>query len=251
MNTLRILAALLGIGAVASCDKNAFQVLPTDVPAGAQIKFFNLGLNTPGVNFYAGTAKIATTSDPLGVRYGFAAAGGAYTAIVPGQYAFTGRIATGANKDTAIANVTSAVVDGKFYSFYMSGVYDTTARRVEAFIVEDTYSQTIDQSTAYIRFVNAIYNARPLNLYGANAFTNDTVALGGAVAYKSAGGFTAVPTGVYNLFTRYTDSTANKVTRTSQSFLGGHLYTVSARGDITITSATATNRPFLDNTAHQ
>ncbi len=251
MNTHRILAALFAIGAVTACAKNAVQVLPTDVPAGSQIKFFNLGLNAPGVNFYAGAAKIATTSDPLGVRYGTAAAGAAYTAIVPGQYTFTGRIATGANKDTAIATVTSAVADTKFYSFYLSGVYDSIARRAEAFIVEDTYSQTIDQSTAYIRFVNAIYNARPLNLYGANAFTTDTVALGGPVAYKSAGGFTAVPTGIYNLFARYTDSTANKVARATQSFLGGHLYTVSARGDITITSTTATNRPFLDNTPHQ
>jgi hypothetical protein len=34
------------------------------------------------------------------------------------------------------------------------------------------------------------------------------------------------------------------------TFIGGHIYTVGARGDITITSTTATNRPFLDNTTN-
>jgi len=53
---------------------------------------------------------------------------------------------------------------------------------------------------------------------------------------------------VYNLFARYQDSTASKISRTGVSFFGGKLYTVGARGDITITSTTATNRPFLDNT---
>jgi hypothetical protein len=55
---------------------------------------------------------------------------------------------------------------------------------------------------------------------------------------------------VYNLFAGYQDSTANKISRAGVSFLGGKLYTVGARGDITITSTTATNRPFLDNTTN-
>jgi hypothetical protein len=35
------------------------------------------------------------------------------------------------------------------------------------------------------------------------------------------------------------------------SFNGGKVYTIGARGDITVVSTTATNRPFLDNTANQ
>ena len=41
------------------------------------------------------------------------------------------------------------------------------------------------------------------------------------------------------------------VTRTGVSFLGGRIYTIGARGDITVTSTTATNRPILDNTANR
>lgn len=251
MKSHRILAGILCIAAVASCDKNAVQQLPFEPVSGAQIKFFNFGLNAPGVNFYADNAKVGTTTDPLGVRYSFAAANGAYTAIAAGQYTFSGRIAAGTNKDTTIATVTTTVADGKPYSLYMSGLYNPTTKTVDAFILDDTFSGTLNDSTAYVRFVNAIYNAQPLNLYAANAFTNDTLSLGGAVAYQGAAAFTAIPTGIYNLFARYTDSTTNKVTRTAQSFLGGHLYTVGARGDMTVTSATATNRPFLDNTGNR
>jgi hypothetical protein len=39
--------------------------------------------------------------------------------------------------------------------------------------------------------------------------------------------------------------------RTGVTLAGGRIYTVGARGDITITSTTATNRPFLDNTTNR
>jgi len=251
MNRHRFLAAFFCIAMVAACDKNAVQQLPLEPLAAAEIKYFNYGLNAPGVNFYADNAKVGTATDTLGVRYSFGAASGAYTAIAPGQYTLSARVAAGTNKDTTIASVTATVADGKSYSLYLSGLYNPTTKTVDAFILDDTFSGTLNDSTAYVRFVNAIYNAQPLNLYAANAFTNDTLSLGGAVAYQATAAFTAIPTGIYNLFARYTDSTTNKVTRTAQSFLGGHLYTITARGDITITSTTATNRPFLDNTANR
>src|SRR6267143_4060854 len=59
----------------------------------------------------------------------------------------------------------------------------------------------------------------------------DTVTAG--VAYRGATTFATIPAGVYNLFARYQDSTANKISRAGVSFLGGKLYTVGARGDIT------------------
>jgi hypothetical protein len=46
-------------------------------------------------------------------------------------------------------------------------------------------------------------------------------------------------------------SAQGKVTRAGVSLFGGHVYTIGARGDITITSTTATNRPFLDNTSNR
>lgn len=261
MTRTRIRAALLCAALLAACEKNAVQVLPTtETIPGGRVKFFNFGVNAPGVNFYAGgtkmTAILSGTGQEAttGVAYGAAGNGGVYLAITPGAYTLTGRIAAATDKDLAIASVAATLDDGKYYSFYMSGFYNTTNKTVEAFVVEDPLSaqtQPINYSVAYVRFVHVISNASPLTLYARNTVAGDTTAVGGAVTYQGAGTFTALPVGVYDLFARYTDSTTNKVARTGVSFLGGRMYTIGARGDITVVSATATNRPFLDNTANR
>lgn len=261
MTTYRTLAALLCAAGLASCEKNAVQVLPiTNTIPGGSVKFFNFGVNAPGVNFYAGTTKmtaILTGSGQeatTGVAYGGAGNGGVYLAITPGAYTLTGRIAATIDKDLAVATVNATLDDGKYYSFYMTGFYNTTTKTVDGFVVEDPLSvqaTPINYTVAYVRFVHTISNASPLRLYARSTVALDTTAVGGAVAYKSAGVFTALPVGVYDLFARYTDSTTNKVARTGVSFLGGRIYTVGARGDITIVSTTAPNRPFLDNTANR
>jgi hypothetical protein len=261
MTTHRILAALLCALGLAACEKNAVQVLPiTNTIPNGRVKFFNFGVNAPGVNFYAGTTKMtailtgAGQEATTGVVYGGAGNGGVYLAITPGAYTLTGRIAATVDKDLAVATVNATLDDGKYYSFYMSGFYNTTTKTVDGFVVDDPLSvqaQPINYSVAYVRFVHAISNAGPLTLRARNTVVLDTTAVGGAVAYKGAGTFTALPAGVYDLFARYTDSTTNKIARTGVSFLGGRIYTVGARGDITIVSTTATNRPFLDNTANR
>ncbi|HEV2642310.1 MAG TPA: hypothetical protein VGT98_06370, partial [Candidatus Elarobacter sp.] len=177
-----------------------------------------------------------------------AGAGGFYTAIAPGQYTLAGKIAAATDKDLAISTVSTTIADGKSYSFYMSGFYDPVAKTVAGFVIDDPFVPPTDTTVASVRFVNAISNANPMTLYAKNATTGVEVAVGATVAYKSAGAFTALPTGVYDLNTRYAGSTTNVITRTAQSFLGGRVYTISARGDITSTSAT--NKPALDNTAN-
>jgi hypothetical protein len=260
MTRYRIFAALLCATVLASCEKNAVQVLPTADLPGARLKFFNFGVNAPGVNFYAGDTKMTAivsgtvTEAITGVAYGGAGNGGVYLGIAPGAHTLTGRIAAAIDKNLPIATVNATIADGNFYSFYMSGFYNTTTKTVEGFVVEDPLSvQTtpINYAVAYVRFVHAISNASPLTLYARNTTVGDTVAVGGAVAYQAAGAFTALPSGVYDLFARYTDSTTNKVSRTAVPFAGGRIYTIGARGDITISSTTATNRPFLDNTANR
>jgi hypothetical protein len=248
-------AALLGAAALAACDKNAVQALPTAPLLASRIKFFNFGVRAPGVNFYANDTKMTATSSAtdtestIGVTYGGVGAGGVYLAIAPGQYTLTGRIADTTDKDLPIATVGATIADGKFYSFYMSGLYNATAKTVEGFVVEDPFVAQSDYTVAYVRFVHAIANANPLTLYAANTTTHDTVAVGAAVAYKDAGAFTALPGGVYDLFARYTDSTTNKVSKKAVSFSAGRIYTIGARGDITV--ATGTAAPALDNTANR
>jgi len=77
----------------------------------------------------------------------------------------------------------------------------------------------------------------------------DTVVVGAQLAYKSAGAFTPLAQGVYNLGTFYAGATTSAVSRTGVSFLAGRVYTVTARGDITVTTGAAA--PTLDNTANR
>jgi hypothetical protein len=260
MNRHRSLTALLCVAALAACDKNAVQELSLAPLPDSRIKFFNFGVNAPGVNFYANETKMtailsATGSEATtGVPYGGVGAGGAYVAIAPGQYSLTGRIAALTDKDRPIDTVSATLADGKYYSFYLSGFYDATAKLVDGFVVEDPLVVPTDYSVAYVRFVHAIANASPMTLYAKNTDTTITkqeVAVGAEVVYKGAGAFVALPGGVYDLRTQYTGATTSAITRTAQSFSGGRVYTVSARGDITVTSTSATNRPILDNTPNR
>jgi hypothetical protein len=250
------IAVLLCAGALTACDENAVQDI-TGPLATSRVKFFNFGVNAPGVHFYANTAKMTAISSTSGVEsttgtvYGGVGSGGFYSAIAPGSYDLTGKIAATTDKDLVIAKVTGSLEAGKSYSFYMSGFYNTTSKTVEAFVVTDDYPAAVDYSTSYVRLVNAISNANPMILYAKNTTTLAEVPVGAAVAYKGAGAFVAVPAGVYDISTRYSGSTTNAISRTALSFSAGRVYTITARGDITVTSTTATNRPILDNTANR
>ncbi len=257
MMKLRSVAILLlGAMTLASCDKNAVQDITGTLP-GSRIKFFNFGINAPSVNFYANTQKMTAITSATGIEavtgvaYGGVGAGGFYSAINPGQYAFTGKISAATDKDLTVATVSSTLADGKAYSFYMSGFYDAAAKTVEGFVVEDPVDANIDFTVAYVRFVNASPNSSPMTLFAKNSTTGVEAAIGAAIAYKSGGAFTSVPSGVYDLGTRLAGVSTNAISRTAVSFSAGKVYTISARGDMTIVSTTATNRPVLDNTANR
>ena len=51
--------------------------------------------------------------------------------------------------------------------------------------------------------------------------------------------------------TRVWQTTGAGTGYSSFSTSGGRLYTIGARGDMTVVSGTAVNRPFLDNTANR
>lgn len=253
MTTLKSILVLLGVAALASaCDKNAVQDITAPSPGEARVKFFNFGVSSPGVNFYANAQKMtAITSatgveSTTGVNYGAAGSGGLYMAIQPGPYTLAGKIAAATDKDLAISGVTVTLDAGKYYSFYQSGKYDAATKKVDAFVVEDPLPAQFDYATAYVRFVHAVFNANAMTLYAKNTTTLAEVAVGSAAAYKAAGAFVAVPAGVYDLGARYAGSTTNALSRAAVSFEARRVYTITARGDIT-TSSTL----LLDNTTNR
>ena len=259
MMKIRSFAALMGIVAFAACDKNAVQDITGVVPE-AKVRFFNFALGAPSVNFFANDAKVTAvlsavgTESPAGVAYGAVGAGGLYTGVTPGSYQLASKISDTTIKNVTVAKATQTIVAGKAYSFFMSGPYDAATRTSDSFVVEDPYPDTFDYTKAYVRFVNAIYNSTPLTLYGVNTSIpgSTETAIGGAVAYKAAGAFVALPCGSYDLNARLTGSAVNTIPRAAVSFVCGRVYTIGARGDITILStSTAATRPALDNTANR
>jgi hypothetical protein len=270
MQLHRAFTPLLAVLALAACEKDGVRDLTAPLPS-AGIRFFNFGVGsaTPSVHFYAGDTKITATSSTLcqsaadppvtandtvcvtvgrqsatGVAYGGVGSGGLYSGIEPGQYTFGARLVS--DYTTVVSSAPATIEAGKFYSYYQSGFYNATARTADAFVVEDNFPDTIDWTVAHVRFVNAINNSQPMTLYITNAVTTQETTVGGEAAYKMAGNF-----GLYDLRTRYTGSTTNQIVRTGVPFEPGRVYTITARGDMTVTSTTATNRPFLDNTANR
>lgn len=256
IRSLRSVTMLLCAVALAACEKNGVQDITGTLP-GARIRFFNLGVNAPAVNFYANNDKVTAvqsttgTEATTGVAFGGVGNGGFYSALEPGQYTLTGRIAAAVDKDLAISTVPATLADGKAYSMYISGFYNTTAKTVEGFVVEDIIPATSDYTQAQVRFVNAISNSTPTTLTAREQTTGTTVTLGSGVAYKAAGAFVSVPDGLYDLTA--TTSGANPVTytRTGVSFARGRIYSISSRGDITVGGTTAANRAFLDFTSNR
>jgi hypothetical protein len=259
MTTSRTLAALMCCVALSACSSdNGVQTISAPL-TGAAVKFYNFSLNSPGVNFFDDATKAtairsdsgATTN--TGTTYSNVAAGGLYAMLPAGQATLSAQIATVANNGVVIASVPTTLADGKYYSLYLSGLYNTTTKQTDAFIIEDPLP-AFDYDHALVRFVNAISNApNPMILWAKSTTVGDSVSIGGpaGVAYKGASGFVAIRGDVYDLTVRYPGSNTAVFTRTAVTLGSAKVYTISSRGDITVTSTTATNRPFLDNTANR
>jgi hypothetical protein len=270
MKTSRLtLAALAALALTTACEKNAVQGLDDpDAGNGANVKFFNFSVGSPQVNFYVNDRKVTAVSATgcavltdenraqclasgleatTGVAYGSGGNGPNvyYSDVAPGSVTVSGRIAATTDKNLAISNLPATIEAGKFYSYYLSGIYNTTTKTSDSFIVEDVMPPDSFE-VAYVRFVNASSTTQPMTLYLRDRATGQEVAIGGPVAYKSASGFIAVPEASYDLSTRVAGSTTNVFTRAQISFAGGRAYTIAARGN----TATASTM-FLDNTANR
>ena len=253
MIRIRALAALLSVAALAACEKNAVQVITSPI-SGAFVRFQNYGVNAPGVNFYANDQKVTAVNsasctppvDPrctttgieatTGVTYGSVASGGNYAMLVPGQYTLSSRIAATVDKGLAVSSVNTTLADGKYYSYFVSGIYNTTAKATDAFIVEDDLPTSFDYTKAYIRFVNASANAPTISATTKLQGTTDVVSVATNLAYKAASPFVTVVPGLTDI--TITLAGAPPVTAVGVPLIGGHVLTLTLRGDAT--SATAT-----------
>lgn len=249
MTMHRSLAALLCATVLSSCDlfdKNAVRDITGPVPA-ARIKFHNFAPSSVALNFFANDVKMtgATSTTDVestsGTTYSGIAAGNLYLGIAPGQYTLTGKMAA---KDTIVSSVAQDIVAGKSYSFFASGVYNTTSKTADAFVVEDPIpGGVIDYTVAHVRFVNAVSNGTgDMTLFVKDTTTGVAeVAIGGPIAYKGASAFVAVPRGIYNVGARYTGVSTNVtgLSRTNLGFVGGRVYTITARGNTATASTMA------------
>lgn len=276
INKPRFNALLLGAASLAvlgACGKEAVQDISSPT-TGAYVLFFNYGVTSPSVNFFANTQKLSATStgrcygllpsdtvglrlcpttgleSPIGTGYNSAANGGLYSELPAGQYTFAGENAdtTSGVHGAVISSVSTAITDSKHYSYYQTGVYSATTKTADAFVVEDDIPAITDYSVAYVRLVNAMPGSSPMTLIGTNEdSTKAVVTINSSVAYKAAGTFTSVKAGVYDLTTSG-GGVANP-SLTAVSFVGGHVYSVAARGDYT--SSVTANKPGLSSTANR
>lgn len=265
MKKLNICTAivLLSVSTFFACKKDGVKEIATTTTEGnALIKFFNFGVNSPSLNFYANDAKISaissvTGSEALtGLAYGSVFPSTNYNLLAGGTYSFKGIVPSAAltNGGVTVATLPATITNGKFYSIYTCGIYNATTKTTDAFLVEDKIPDA-SATSASVRFVNTISNGTTgfdLVIKNTTTLTEQVVAKN--VAYKTASEFVPVPNGVYEVCARYANGTSNIITRNGTSvvsFVLGRTYTISSRGDMTVTGTTAVNRPFLDNTSNR
>lgn len=268
MTPIRFVAALGAALFLSACsmEKNAVQDITAPV-SGGQVRFFNFGYGTPSVNFYANDVKITAISSATGVEstsgvaYGSVGNAGNYSVLAAGSYTFAGKSTVAADSGRLISSILGTVVNGKRYSVYQSGPYNTTAKTVDGFVVEDEIPATFDWSKAYIRFVHASNNSSAMTLNARDSVLKTLTPIATTTAYKSASTFIAITPGLYEMIGTC-GATCNatgagfnstEVRRSGITLTAGRYYTVAIRGDITLnpTLATATNRTQFDVTANR
>ena len=255
---------LLCAATVSACGDNAVQNI-TAPASGAFVKFHNFAIGAPGVNFYSDATKVTAISSTSGAEsatgttypaagVGGVGDGGFYSALDAGTHTLSGKIPDNATTDkgVTISSASATLEAGKYYSYFQSGVYNTTTKQTDAFVIEDPFISTFDYTVAYVRLVNASSNSQPMTLYAKNTTTLVEVPIGTAVAYKAGGAFVSLPEGIYDLSARASGSSTNVVVKTAVSFLAGRIYTVTALGDVTLsTTGTAATRPVFNVTPNR
>lgn len=265
MTKFSLLSALAGLSLIAACEKNAVQTISGPVDGGAFVRFHNLSVSSPSVNFYANTQKVTAVSstacspppvtpNPLctttgveqatgttGTAYGSSALGGNYAMLIPGAYTLTGRSSVPADTGGVVSTLSGTVEAGKFYSYFMSGVYAAGTKSTDAFMIEDKLPTTFDYTKSYLRVVNASVNAPSISASTTLQGTTTAISVATNVGYKAASEIVTIPPGLTDITITFTGYPP--VTLTGGGFSGGHVYTIALRGDVS--SGVTANKPTI------
>lgn len=254
MTRLSSVAVLLSAALLGACEKNAVQVISAPTTGGAFIRFQNYAVGAPQVNFYANTQKLTgvtsssctpapTIPNPActaagveattGVAYGASANAANYSMLSPGQYTFTSRIAAATDNGLSTSTAAATLADGKFYTYFSSGIYSTATKSSDAFIVEDVLPTTFDYTKTYLRVVNASANAPTISATAKVQGATDVVSVATNVSYKSASAFATFAPGLTDVTITYGSGLTQVFT--GVNFLAGHVLTLALTGDATVT----------------
>lgn len=256
-NKIGFFLSILCVIALTSCEKNAVQDLSV-APQGPQLKFYNFGVNAPAVNFYVGNQKVSAVASTTGAEAaGGTVFGGVYPstgyAAVPGGGEISARTSStaAANPGVTIATTSGvAMEDGKQYSFYVTGAFNTETLKADGFLLNDELPGN-DTAHAFVRFVNAgVAQAGLLTVTLKDQANPErpVINLASDLAFKSATAFTRVPRSLYEITVR--DNTSGTVfVRTGVTFNADRVYTLSMRGNINVTTAPTTR--LIDNTINR
>lgn len=248
MKYIKLLIAVV-ILALSSCKKNAFQIIDAP-PTGPNFRVYNFAVNGPQVNVYVNGVKVSAIGSTTGKE---SASGIAAYGIFPGTNSYvniqndgnvTIKAVTPVNATTnpgvETTSATSNFQNGKYYSFFTTGIYNTTTRTTSSFVIEDKLP-AIDVNFAYVRLVNTVPNAaNGFDLKMTNKATGEVITVSNAIAFQAASEFVKVPDGIYNLTATSTNSPSNYViSRADLTVTKGLVYTLAPRGTVVTASTLA------------
>lgn len=227
---------------------------------GARVRLYNFAIGGVTVNFYSNETKISavassTQSEAItGTNFGGTFPNNQYALAPVGNrsiLAVTPKNLT-TNGNITIATIPGNFLEGKYYSVFTCGIYNTLDKTSEGFMVEDNFPIELDATSAYIRIVNPCPNSnirlvlQKTQTVGGVKTVLEEVEVGNGIEYKKASSFVKIPPGAWELLA--TDLTTSKTAvRAATSFLKERVYTIALRGNI----VTGTPATFLDNTINK
>ncbi|SOD20089.1 DUF4397 domain-containing protein [Pedobacter xixiisoli] len=246
-NRLRVLIIGLISLALYSCEKNANQIIDTKEFNGPFLRGYNFSPSGPTVNVYVNDIKVTAIGSTNGKE---ATAGIAAYGVFPTTNSYVNLTSKGnvtvksvipstatTNPGVVTSTINGDLQEGKYYSFFTCGLYNTTDKTTSSVILEDKIP-TLDTAAAYLRFVNLVPNApNGYDLVITNRATSQVINLSPTLAFKAASDFVKVPAGIYDL--RASSVGGTVINRTELTISKSYVYSLITRGTAVTASTLA------------